>query len=197
MKNIIGNSCVSSFITNDLLHQQFINPFCWATLDFNSMYNLIKYYDTINWKNYEIIKDNKWMFYTLIDNKVKIRWAHYKFSPKDTKLRKVKPDVNYCKIWEYINEKYNLRIDRMLKYKIEPIFIVGSLHSGHWYTKDQIKKICEIQTNYKIIIVNNNYDFSNEYPNIIFHKTKFKEEGKTNNSVISKELFEKYKILKD
>ena len=195
MKNIIGNSCVSAFITNDLLHQQFINPFCWATLDFKSMYNLIKYYDYINWKNYEIIKDKKWMFYTIVDNKVKIRWVHYKFSPNDKILKRGKPDIKYCKIWEYINDKYNIRINRMLKYNIEPIFIVRSLHKGHWYTKDEIKQICDIKSKYKIIIVNNNYDFSKEYPNIIFHTTHFKEDGKTNNSVISKELFEKYKIL--
>lgn len=200
MKNIIGNSCVSAFITNDLLHQQFINPFCWATLDFNSMYNLIKDYDKINFNNYELIKDKNWTFYTIIEKKIKIKWVHYKFSPKDNKIRIGKPDILYNKIWEYIIEKYETRTKRMIEHKIEPIFIIGSLHKGHLYTEEQIKKICKLNCPYKIIIANGNMDFSNEFPNIIFHKTKYKEGQiingkKINNSVISEELFKNYKDL--
>ena len=189
MKNIIGNSCVSAFITKELLNQEFINPFCWNTIDAQSMYNLILYYDTLDWNNIELIKDKNWHFYTIIDNKVKIRWAHYIFSKNDNKIRIKKPNVYWNKIWEYIVNEYNKRIERMLTYKIEPIFIIGSLHKVHWYNENWIRKICSIKTNYKIIIVNNNMDFSKDYPNIIFHKTKLKDDGIQNNSVIGKELY--------
>ena len=39
--NLVGNSCVSAFIMRDCLKKEFNNPFCWAIIDFDSMYNLI------------------------------------------------------------------------------------------------------------------------------------------------------------
>lgn len=52
--NLIGNSCVSAFIIRDFLKEEYTNPFCWNIIDYKSMYNLIKYYDTINFLNYKL-----------------------------------------------------------------------------------------------------------------------------------------------
>jgi hypothetical protein len=191
MYNLIGNSCVSAFITNELLKQKYINPFCWCTIDADSMYNLIKYYDNINFKNFELIKDKNWMFYIIIDKKIKIRWPHYKFSKTDKILKKLKHDVYWNKIWEYIVEIYIKRTNRMLNEKINPIFIIGSTIKSHLYNENKLKQICALNSKYKLIICNNNMDFSNEFPNIIFHKTDIKND----NFALAKEIFNNYNYL--
>ena len=90
MKNIIGNSCVSAFITKELLNQEFINPFCWNTIDAQSMYNLILYYDTLDWNNIELIKDKNWHFYTIIDNKVIINFDGNRIEYEKKNLKEIK-----------------------------------------------------------------------------------------------------------
>ena len=54
--NLVGNSCVSAFIMRDCFKKEFNNPFCWAKIAFESMYNLIVKSDSINFKNVEFIK---------------------------------------------------------------------------------------------------------------------------------------------
>ena len=47
--NLVGNSCVSAFIMRDCFKKEFNNPFCWAKIDFQSMYNsLMDVYKRVN-----------------------------------------------------------------------------------------------------------------------------------------------------
>jgi len=57
---------------------EFSNPFCWNIIEYESMYNLIKYYDSINFFNYTLEFDNILKTYNvIIDNKVKVKYIHY------------------------------------------------------------------------------------------------------------------------
>lgn len=195
MKNIIGNSCVSAFITKELLKHEFINPFCWCVIDAESMYNLIKYYDEINFLNYELKHDENWIFYVIIDYKVKVQFPHYRFDKNVEVQQYYYNDVISNRIWEYIAAEYDKRIERMLEKKIPPIFIVGSLHASHWYSEEWIRKICSIDTKYAIIISNNYMDFSKDYPNVYFNVSHYKEDGKENNAIVGTEIFNKFRNL--
>lgn len=152
--NLIGNSCLASYITRDCLKQQFVNPFVWNIIDFESCYNLVKYWDEINFENYELIKDEKWNFSIIIDSKVKVQFVHYKFSKNHNKLTIKNNDVYYNRIWEYIDEKYRKRITNIRKEK--PIFIFATANYGlerhKPFTLEQQKKIEELNSPYKIIL---------------------------------------------
>lgn len=154
--NLVGNSCIASWITNRILKNEFSNPFTWCIMDFESSYNLVKYWDEIDFTKYELVKDDNWNFSIIIDNKVKIQYVHYKFSPKYSKPTKVGEDIFYNKIWEYITDKYNSRVNRMLKNKEDPIFIFACAKSAvnkrSSFTIEQQQKLASLNSKYKIIL---------------------------------------------
>lgn len=125
-------------------------------MDFESSYNLVKYWDEIDFTNYELVKDDNWNFSINVDNKVKIQYVHYKFSPKYSKPTKVDVDIFYNKIWEYITDKYNSRVNRMLKSKEDPIFIFacakGAVNKRSSFTLEQQEKLASLNSKYKIIL---------------------------------------------
>ena len=123
--NLIGNTCVASFITTKCLNEQLSNPFTYAVLDFDSAYNLVKDYDNISWMEYELVKDENWNFYIIIENKIKIWYGHYKFDKNANGIIVKKNDVFSNKIWEYIVDKYETRVKRMLENKNPPIIIIS------------------------------------------------------------------------
>ena len=126
MFNCIGNTCIASYITSKILNQSFINPFCWAILDFNSAYNLVKSFHTLNWHKFNIeCNSDLSNFRIIVDNCIIIRYVHYLFSPNAASIIKKEPDVIYCRIWEYIVSKYIERVKRMLHTNIKPRFIWG------------------------------------------------------------------------
>ena len=84
---------------------------------------LIQNWNIINFKNYELVKDNNWNFSIIINEKVKVQYVHYIFDPNAKTVQmhcNVRGDIKYCKIWEYIIQKYEERLNRMLKKKEEP-----------------------------------------------------------------------------
>lgn len=187
--NIIGNSCGATAISKWCLKEKYNNPFCWVLIDFENFYNLIKYYDTLNFNNYELIKDDKWNFYIVIDNKVKIWFPHYRFDKncKEIKIKEV--DVYWCRIWEYIISKYEERLKRMKQLNEPPIFIISSNHPEQWYTKEQLLQIINLNSEYKIIISNGNLLDDIELPdNIIYHKSKLPVD-KSNNIKVGLEIY--------
>lgn len=183
--NIISNSCLGSYITRDYLKTKYNNPFCWSVIDDNSICTLINDYYNINFKNYELTKDNNWNFYLTIDNKIKVWYVHYKFSEKDTMIRKNDVDVFYNKIWEYIIDCYNKRIIRMIE---TPVFVLGSSWGGGALSKELIKKITEIKTNFKIIMTSN-VDIDFKMPDNCFY---YKHNLFQDNVTLSKQIYEKY-----
>lgn len=195
--NIISNSCLGAFIQKDFLKQPYSNPFCWNVIEDNSIINLISMYDTINFKKYELLRGNNLPYYTdkdcnfylNIDNKVKVYYVHYRFSKNDTKPRKANygnaTDILYNKIWKYIIDCYEKRLQRM---KDEPIFVLGSSWSGGALKYDTIKRISNIRTNYKIIMTSN-IDIDFKLPSNCYY---YKHNVFRNNLKLSKEVFEKY-----
>jgi hypothetical protein len=152
--NLIGNTCVASYITRDYIKQPFVNPFVWNIINFDSCYNLVKYWDVLNFEKYDLTKDNEWNFSIIIDDKVKVQYVHYKFSKEHNKITIKNNDVYYNKIWEYIIEKYNKRIINVKKEN--PIFIFATANYGlsrHIpFTLEQQKMLEELNSPYKIII---------------------------------------------
>jgi len=153
--NLVGNTCVASYITKECLKQSFVNPFVWAIIDFDSCYNLVKYWDELTFEKYDLVKDNDWNFSIIIDNKVKVQYVHYKFSKEHNKITIKNNDVYYNKIWEYIIEKYNKRILNVKKEN--PIFVFvypNQAPTPHItpFTLEQQKKLEELNSPYKIII---------------------------------------------
>lgn len=154
--NLVGNSCIASWITNRILKCEFSNPFTWCIMDFDSSYNSVKYWDDLDFTNYELVKDQNWNFSIIIDKNVKIQYVHYKFNPKYNKPTKIGDDIFYNKIWEYIIEKYDSRVNRMLKYKENPVFFFACAKSADNkrsnFSLEQQKKLVELNSKYKIIL---------------------------------------------
>lgn len=147
--NIISQNCLAGNIYKNHLKSEFENPFIWTVIDFNSMLYLIQNWNSINFKNYELVKDKNWNFSIIIDEKIKIQYVHYKFNPACKNLMKDKiGNIYYCKIWEYIVHKYEERMNRMLAKNEEPIFCIcnfNTIFPDAIYTEEQL----EILSKYK------------------------------------------------
>lgn len=166
MYNLIGNTCIASWITNKLLTQPFINPVCWSILEFQSAYNLVKHFYDINWNNFKLEwNDEKNECSIFVDDLVKIIYVHYKFAYDAEEITHTLNDIYSNKIWEYVYEKYRTRAKRMVDSKIEPRFIFttpfGCEHSRANLTIDEQYAIAELTTKYPIIM---------SFPQNITHK---------------------------
>lgn len=152
--NIITQNCVGGRIYKDILKCPYSNPFIWTVIDFNSMQYLIENWGNINFLNYELVKDDRWNFSIIIDKTVKLQLVHYKFNPNySTPTRTGPGDISYNKIWEFITEHYETRVNRMLSEKSEPIFCIcniGSIFKDSIYTEDQLNILSK---NKNVIIV--------------------------------------------
>jgi hypothetical protein len=135
------------------LKQQFINPFVWCIVDFNSCYNLVKCYDEIDFNKFELHKDENWNFSIIVDKIVKIQYVHYKLSRDYKELTVKGNDVYYNRIWEYIVAKYQKRIENVKS--VEPIFLFATANNGlsrHTpFTLSEQKQIENLNSKYKII----------------------------------------------
>ena len=156
--NVVSSSCVGGYIMRDFLKIEYINPFVWSYIPFEDFFNLIKYWDEINFRNFtvEAIGNNPSNGYkTVIDNKVNVYWHHYKYDENVLDEPKiVNVNVLYYKIDEYIKKKYEERVERMLKSKIDPIFIFGDSFKRcgkNVFNEIRKKELLNIQSKYKII----------------------------------------------
>lgn len=127
-KNIIANDCVGARIYQQK-GTEFGNPFMWCLIPPESFSYLYHHYREINFRNIELKKDGEW-YKVVIDRKVTVYYPHYRFD-KDartpTKRKGQEIDIYYCRIYEYILEKYWKRLERM---KGEPIFIINDGKTG-------------------------------------------------------------------
>lgn len=187
--NIISNSCVGAFLTRDYFKEEFSNPFIWSYIDIDSFYNLIKNYKTINWFNYELVKDKNWHFSIIIDKQVKVEYPHYRFD-KTAKTLKFYDDDNQNrnvysnKIWEYIVEKYETRVKRMLIKNEDPLFVIATkydLNEMHSYNNKAIKNIDELDSPFNIVMFSKHYKFNN--------KKSYTFQYSKNNIELAKEIY--------
>lgn len=159
---VISNNCCGGRLYQ-ITETVYNNPFMWCEVPYDSIIYLMKNYDKINWYNYNFEKSqiNKNTFIINVENNISIHYVHYKFNsnaktiiiPKKTKdIRNMSNDVEYCKIWEYVNEKYLVRTERMIKSKENPIFLIME-KTYPYKQKYTLNDIAECNSPYKRIII--------------------------------------------
>lgn len=102
------------------------NPFAWAFTPYSSIKCMLSNFYHIKWTKFELLINTKTEnTYTLrIDNKINIHYIHYKYNPLCIKPLINGHDVEYNKIWNYVVEKYIIRLNRMVESKIKPSFLI-------------------------------------------------------------------------
>jgi uncharacterized protein (DUF1919 family) len=121
-KNIVCNDCVGARIYQEK-NQKYANPFSWCLIPPKDFEKLYENFDNINFKNYRLDKEGQW-YKIIIDEKVTVFYPHYRYDPDFKELKSKIPGdltVYYCKIEDYIKERYEERLSRMSG---KPIFIV-------------------------------------------------------------------------
>ena len=163
--NIISNNCCGGYFY-DSLNQRQLNPFRFCWFDAESCFNIINNYDKINFNNYELTKDSKWMFYLNIDSQINVCMYHHHFDINYKTPTKVGENIRYCKIWEYIIEQYERRVKLMTE---EPVFIIDAGSFNGW-TEQKIEKFLELNFNRPTVL--------------IVHQNKFQNKNKDNLKVL-------------
>jgi hypothetical protein len=123
-------------------------------MNFESSYNLVKYWNEINFFDFELIKNDKSEFSIVIENKVKIQYPHYNYAPMHKQPFSKSIDVYYYKIEQFIVEKYLERLIRMKD--VDPIFIFATANFGKSrhapFSKDEQYQLESLHSKYKIIM---------------------------------------------
>lgn len=171
--NLVGNSCVSAFIMRDCFKQEFNNPFCWAKIDFNSMYNLISKWDSIHFDKVDFIKSNNF-YNAIIDDVVKVQYIHYIEDNKRNEISFEKSNVIGPNILDYVKTKY---FSRLAKMKEPPTFLLAAGYWQEYYVNDnQIEKLLDLNSKYTIIVSmpNSKMNVMKSTNNIKIHNHSFK-----------------------
>jgi hypothetical protein len=190
MLNIISNNCVGGFITRDILHTEYKNPFIWTTTEALDMISLMSNFMTINWANFSLEMDDNCTMFGIIDNKVKTRFTHYKLNPNAHNIVIGGPannDIYSDKIWEYICLKYISRVKRLCTCGITPIFICCGANNrprydfGKDFTLDEQEQLYHIATANKVRLIisfKNNINLPNtEYVTVVEQTQSFLHDG--------------------
>lgn len=160
--NLIGNCCISNFLLR-IYGFGNTNPFTWVYMDFNSFYNLLTGYDSINWKNIELshrphpYNKGQDVFELTIDGKIKLTFIHMLYDPSATQPIVHGSDVRYCKIWELIIQKYQEHLKTMLESGKEPMFVHEWEHLD--YDEAAFEKLLNIDLKYKVVVITYNKKF--------------------------------------
>ncbi len=195
MINIIGDSCVAADITLNVLHQPYINPFCWNIIDPVSYGKLISNYPDINFSDIKLEKHKTLpKYYVIINNCVKVFYEHYIESPEHKTITKINNNVLYYDIKSYITSKYKSR----LKLNHKPLFVLG-----HTWNVDSVNKktdyesiILQNKHKYPLIVVVNNAESYNYLKKYINSFTKIYQTNLVkNNTQLANELYNKYRAL--
>ena len=139
------------------------NPFTWVDMDFNSFYNLLTGYESINWKNIVIshrqhpYNKGQEVFELTIDEKVKLTFIHMIYDPRATQPIVRGSDVRYCKIWEYIVSKYQEHVKIMLENGKAPMFVHEWEHLD--YDEAAFEKLLNTDLKYKVVVITYNQKF--------------------------------------
>ena len=153
------------------------------------MYYMVKNFKNINFENYELIKDENWKFSLIIDKNIKIQYVHYRFDKNAKNPYKKDIDIYYSKIWEYIIEKYEIRLSRMKIIKENPIFLFTD-----WWNRpdtllsyDKLKKLNDLKKDNIIVAVDK------FYPEFTYLKQiERKIPGDKGNGELGKRVYDKF-----
>lgn len=161
--NIISNNCAGSFYLR-MKGFMFENPFVWCSITPIDTINLIRYYDKLDFNNFEIIemplltypnntliqeklKKNK-ILGIKIDNKITIWFTHYLEKIKNEKYDEC--DLLVEDLHSFIKEKY---IERVKRIKESPLFLILPYDFNNWTENDKIV-LSKLESKYKIILFN-------------------------------------------
>jgi len=153
---VISNNCCGGRFYNRH-NLEFNNPFIWMVCPNDSIMYVMNNFNKINWFNYDFEKSTlkKNTYIIKVENVIELHYVHYNFDSKATKLytNKDTNEVYYCRIWEYINQKYLDRVQRMLECKDKPIFLIRDEAYANSNSKYSIKDIAYNNSDYKRIII--------------------------------------------
>jgi len=122
MQNIISNNCVGARIYQ-LKKDVYETPFTWCLITPSDFLYIYENFESIDFKNAKVGNDGRWYF-MCVDGKVRIYYPHYRYDKNcksPTKKGTDELNLYYCKIDDYITEKYKTRVLRMTG---RPIFLI-------------------------------------------------------------------------
>lgn len=142
--NIITNNCVAAAIYQ-LKHMQFANPFMWTLLSAPDFIYLVQNFNTIDFNKIQLTTDiykEKPIYKLIVDGNLNVLYIHHKKDRSKTTPTKIKSDIWYVDIENYIIECWNRRLKRMNE---SPKFIAAA----YSWSYDQIIKFANTKTNSK------------------------------------------------
>lgn len=142
--NIITNNCVAAAIYQ-IKKTQFTNPFMWTLMSAQDFIYLVQNFKSIDFSKIKLTTDiykEKLVYKLIVDGKLNVLYIHHKKDKTKMIPTKIKRDIWYANIENYIIDCWNRRLKRMTE---TPKFIVVS----YGWTYDQIIKFADIKTDYK------------------------------------------------
>jgi hypothetical protein len=163
---VLSNNCCGGRLYQQT-NTKFNNPFIWAVVPYDSIVYVMGNFYKIDWYDYELEKSKlrSNTFVIRVENKIEFHYVHYKFDPtaksitqekKFDKEEKWTGDVLYCRIWEFINQKYLERAKRMVECNDEPCFLIRDESYSNGNSKFSIKDIADNESNFKRLIITTN-----------------------------------------
>lgn len=159
--NLISNCCIAGDYYK-VLKMEYDNPFIWDIMFANDIINLIKYFNTINWKNYKVVESDfstkqRKCFKIVIDNKINVQFPHYLFGNNDKIINgnSNSIDVIWKDIEKYVSNTYERRLSRMLNKNIMPKFLILGDRKGYEFSNTDIESLKTLNTPFKICFISN------------------------------------------
>lgn len=160
---VISNNCCGGRLYQQT-NTKFNNPFTWAVIPYDSIMYTMNNFNKINWFDYTFLKSSLRpnTFIIQVEKNINFHYVHYKFDPNSKSIIQEKKfdkeeiwtgDVLYCKIWEFINEKYIERTKRMLQLNEEPVFLIREENFANINQKYTLKDIANSDSPFKRIII--------------------------------------------
>lgn len=167
---VISNNCCGGRLYQQS-NTKFNNPFTWAVVPYDSIIYVMDNFYKIDWYDYDLKKSKLRpnTFIINVEDKVEFHYVHYKFDPKAKNIIQERKfdkeenwtgDVLYCRIWEFINQKYLERVKRMLDCKEEPCFLIRDETFANANSNFSIMDIANNKSTFKrfLITTNENVD---------------------------------------
>lgn len=160
---VISNNCCGGRLYQKL-DTKFNNPFIWMVSPYHSIHYTMLNFDNVDWYNYTFekskLRENTYI--VKVVDEIELHYVHYKFDPNAKNIYQEKKfdreekwtgDVYYCKIWEFINEKYIERVERMLALKENPSFLLRDETFANQNSKISMRDIAYCDSPYKRVII--------------------------------------------
>lgn len=162
---VVGSNCCAGNFYHNYLNTPFYSPFIWCVVPYDSIFNIMTHWTTIDWNDIKITPNpTRDLTFTLhINNIAALHYVHYFWSAKYTKPYAKGASIFYKNIHEYIINKYEERVNRMLTNGSidNPIFIIHEEQYSNETNGDMIPKIMAYESPYKRIVITHTIDLSN------------------------------------